>query len=129
MEFTPGVLFVLDKNRNKDFSSKDNAVTNNVFAEIPDYIESPYARMYSICNMGNSKNNVEVFHAPDEYCVEILDNQSVWQRMQDYNYDDNIAWCNKMYFEFRYPEDGHEKLDNINKNKISPLTGELVSER
>ena len=53
-------------------------ISNNLFAEIPGYINDPYERMYSICNMGNSKKNIEVLHDttnPIEYCIEVADNQ------------------------------------------------------
>lgn len=130
MEFVPGVLFLKDHNTNEDFTNSGNFISNNVFAEIPGYIKDPYSRMYSICNMGNSKKNIEVLHDmsnPLEYCIEIADNQKPMQWMTDYNYSDS-DWDKKEYFEFRYP-DGHSSLENTSTQFISPLTGQNVSHR
>jgi hypothetical protein len=42
-------------------------------------MSNPYAKMYSIGQMGNSKDNIEVFHDntnPLECCIEVKDNQT-----------------------------------------------------
>lgn len=130
MEFTPGVLFMKDHNDQADFNNSGKFISNNLFAEIPGYISDPYERMYSICNMGNSKKNVEVLHDtsnPIEYCIEVADNQKPMQWMTDCSYSDS-EWDAKEYFEFRYP-DGHGELENTSTQFISPLTGEHVSHR
>ena len=82
MEFKPGVLFLKDKN--KTINDNTNVTNNNVFKEIKGYVDQPYPRLYSICNMGNSKKNVEVFHgAGNDYecCVENTDNNSAGHQM------------------------------------------------
>ena len=130
MEFTPGVLFFVDHNTSKDLSNSDNFITNNVFAEISGYTQDPYARMYSICNMGNSKKNTEVFHDqsnPLEYCVEVGDNQKPTQWMTSNIYDDTQWSVEKPDFEFRYPK--VKKLENESTSFISPLTQQPVSHR
>ncbi len=132
MEFVPGVLFIKDHNTQKDFETTSNFISNNLFAEIDGYIDNPYERMYSICNMGNSKKNSEVLHDtenPLEYCVEVADNQTAWQWMTNNNYSDSTIWKNPEGFEFRYPDDGHVELDNTEAIYDSPLTGEKVTHR
>ena len=83
MEFTPGVLFIKDSN--KETNDKENGGKgDNVFKDTPGYLNKPYAKMYSVCNMGNSKDNVTVFHDvenPMECCVENGDNQLPGQWM------------------------------------------------
>jgi hypothetical protein len=75
MEFTPGVLFIADKNPKMNDSVPIN---NNVFADTPGYT-GQYHKLYSVCNMGNSKKNIHVCHDLDnplECCVEVSDNQT-----------------------------------------------------
>lgn len=83
MEFTPGVLFI--KDLNKETNDKENGGKgDNVFKDTPGYLNKPYAKMYSVCNMGNSKDNITVFHDlenPMECCVENGDNQLPGQWM------------------------------------------------
>jgi hypothetical protein len=79
MQFTNGVIFM--KDRNTTFSTAENAdkKLNNLFGEIPGYISAPYYKFYSLGNMGNSKDNIHVFHDetnPLECCVEVGDNQT-----------------------------------------------------
>ena len=110
MEFTPGVLFLID--RNKQWTPDKDIVKNNVFGETPGYIQNPYAKLYAICNMGNSKKNTEVFHAPHEICMEVSDNQAPQQWMVDDSFvDENIdppdGSGEKEYYSFRFP-DGRE---------------------
>jgi hypothetical protein len=67
-----------DKNKTYDTSKTSDKKLNNVFGEIEGYISDPYPKLYSICNMGNSKDNVHVFHDltnPLECCIEVKDNQ------------------------------------------------------
>jgi hypothetical protein len=66
---------------------------NNLFGEVTvangyttNYMDNPYAKMYSLANMGNSKKNIEVCHDADndfECCVENGDNQYPGQKMID----------------------------------------------
>lgn len=82
MQFYPGVLFIKDNNKK---TTESNAVDNNVFKEIPGYVDEPYFKLYAVCNMGNSKKNTEVFHDlenPLECCIEVADNQQEIQRMR-----------------------------------------------
>lgn len=81
MEFKSGVVFIKDNNQK---TNESVATANNIFKEIPGYVDSPYPRMYSIGNMGNSKKNIEVFHGAGniyECCVENADNNTNAQRM------------------------------------------------
>ena len=81
MEFKNGVVFIKDNNKT---TNSDTATANNVFKEIPGYVNNPYPRMYSIGNMGNSKKNTAVFHGAGniyECCVENADNNTDGQRM------------------------------------------------
>ena len=76
-----GVVFIKDHNPKKDDS---NGVNNNVFREIDGYINDPYYKMYSVCNMGNIKRNKGVFtdlSNPYDVIMENPDNQSVYQQM------------------------------------------------
>ncbi len=62
--------------------------------------------MYAICNMGNSKKNLNVFHDKDnplECCIETLDNNSTHCLMLDPSF--SIADLDSEdFFEFRYPD-------------------------
>lgn len=81
MQFINGVVFIQDNNK----IINDAAPTkNNVFKEIPGYVQSPYPRMYAIGNMGNAKKNAEVFHgAGNQYecCIDNTNNNTGTQRM------------------------------------------------
>lgn len=75
-----GVLFIKDKNTHTSGSSSNDGVDDNIFKDTPGYVNNPYFKLYSICNMGNSKKNTEVFTDPDnpyEVIMEVSDNQSV----------------------------------------------------
>ena len=107
MQFTNGVLFM--KDNNKTFSTAANAdkKENNLFGETTGYINNPYPKMYSLANMGNSKDNVHVFHDtenPLECCVEVGDNQTQQQWMVSDIYNKTDAGDGEGYFEFRYPD-------------------------
>jgi hypothetical protein len=83
MEFTPGVLFLIDRNQ-EDNDTTFGGLGDNVFKDTVGYKDNPYPKMYSICNMGNSKKNTKVFHDtenPKELCVENADNQYPGQFM------------------------------------------------
>ena len=93
MEFTPGVLFIWDRNPQVN-DTENGGKGDNVFKDTPGYCDtttpdgklltSGYYKMYSVCNMGNSKDNIEVFHDqanPMECCVENGDNQLPGQWM------------------------------------------------
>lgn len=76
-----GVMFV--KDFNKTINDEDG-VNNNLFKDTPGYIDKPFYKMYSICNMGNSKKNKEVFTDPTnpyEVIMEVSDNQQPQQQM------------------------------------------------
>lgn len=115
MQFTNGVLFIRDMNQKIDSTDGRD---NNVFSDTLGYAptterpNSPYAKMYSIANMGNSKNNTHVFHDlenENECCVEVKDNQSAQERMLDFVELQDIDG-GKKYFEFRYIKDGKEDM-------------------
>jgi len=76
MEFgNMGVVFIKDNNQTANATS---GVENNLFNDTPGYISNPYYKMYSICNMGNSKKNKAVFTDPSnkyEVIMEVSDNQ------------------------------------------------------
>ena len=81
-----GVLFIKDNNPETTGSSSEDGAKDNVFKDTPGYINNPYFKMYSICNMGNSKKNEEVFTDPEnpyEVIMEVADNQLVQQQMTD----------------------------------------------
>ena len=75
--------------------------------------------MYAICNMGNSKKNVDVFHDPDNplvCCVEVLDNQSNQCMMLDTSFDlEDLQ--SEDYFEFRHCADDDAEDDDGNNIK------------
>lgn len=107
MQFTNGVLFM--KDNNKTFSTATNAdkKENNLFGEITGYINNPYPKLYSLANMGNSKDNIHVFHDtenPLECCVEVGDNQTQQQWMVSDVYNKADAGEKEKFFEFRYPD-------------------------
>ena len=83
-----------------------------MFGEIEGYISenmasSAYPRLYSLANMGNSKDNVHVFHDttnPLECCIEVGDNQTQQQWMVSDEYNKSDIGEDEKYFEFRYPD-------------------------
>jgi hypothetical protein len=77
MEFVPGIVFIQDNNKQTN-DQEFGGHGDNVFKDTPGYIDKPYYKMYSIGCMGNSKDNIEVFHDSDnpyDCCVENGDNQ------------------------------------------------------
>lgn len=107
MQFTNGVLFMKDKNQT--FSTEANAdkKLNNLFGETAGYLNSPYPKFYSLTNMGNSKDNIHVFHDqsnPLECCIEVKDNQTQQQWMVSDSYNKADIGEDEDYFEFRYPD-------------------------
>ena len=120
MQFTNGVTFIQDQNPIfiiNAGNTKDDNKKNNIFGDTPGYIDSPYPKLYSLANMGNSKKNTEVFHDtsnPLECCVEVPDNQQLRQQMiEKINYDSDYEKFDgkNYYFEFRYP-DGNENASS-----------------
>ena len=130
MEFTPGIMFIRDRNPNSTFggvdengnpveveSAHDQNAYLNVFSDDSEYMKKvlsgnynsvPYYQ-YAICNMGNSKDNVHVFHDttnPKACCVEVTDNQDArhWMTVKIDKVDDD-------FHEFRYP-DGNDKASD-----------------
>ena len=68
--------------------------------------------MYAICNMGNSKKNLNVFHDADnplEFCIETLDNNSTHCLMLDPSF--SVADLDSEdFFEFRYPDSPTDEM-------------------
>lgn len=104
MEFIPGVLFVKDNNKTTNDS---DYFKNNLFENTSGYVRSPYPKLYAICNMGNSKKNVEVFHDTENdncFCIEVANNQTDEQFMISDQFTDeftNLEGTSEL-FEFRY---------------------------
>ena len=75
MEFIGmGVVFIKDNNQT---TNAENGVNDNVFKDTDGYINEPYYKMYSICNMGNIKRNEGVFSDPEnpyDVIMEVPDN-------------------------------------------------------
>lgn len=81
MEFQPGVVFIKDHNQ---VTNSEDGKGDNVFKDTLGYLSDPYFKLYSVACMGNSKDNVHVFHDltnPLECCVENGDNQLPGQWM------------------------------------------------
>ena len=131
MQFTPGVLFIKDNNQT---TNDNDPVKNNAFKEIDGYVQNPYYKVYSICNMGNAKKNTNVFHDEDnplECCVEVTDNQTRGQWMTEipgYTTDDkgNSAYVGEISngnVVFSYDEE-----DNIVGASLEGLTAEELAQ-
>lgn len=117
MQFTNGVLFMIDRNTTFNTEASADKKYNNVFGEKSGYIANPYAKMYSLGQMGNSKDNIHVFHDvtnPKECCIEVRDNQTPQQWMVSYDYNHADIGEKEKYFEFRYPEG----VDNASQEMI-----------
>jgi len=127
MEFIPGVMFIKDKNiipaggtpsvdpeTGETISPHASNAYANVFGDDEWYMgqsasNRPYWQ-YAICNMGNSKDNIHVFHDitnPMACCVEVLDNQNVehWMTVKADMSAFEETDTKDAYYEFRYPED------------------------
>lgn len=114
MQFTNGVMFMIDNNPTFSMDGNADKKKNNLFGEVTvangyttNYMDNPYAKMYSLANMGNSKKNIEVFHDhtnPLECCIEVTDNQEPQQWMTSDIYTDSDIDDNKEYYGFRYPD-------------------------
>lgn len=108
MEFINGVVFFIDQNPNGLDSNVINSA-KNVFGDTVGY-DKQTPMMYSIGNMGNSKENIEVFHDltnPLCCCIENTDNQTPEQWMVNYQLDENTGLIKDLdsgekYYEFRY---------------------------
>ena len=114
MEFSMGVLFMEDHNQKTSFTNNTDYPHSNIFSDTPGYAEKPFPKQYSICNMGNSKKNVEVFHDldnPKACCVEVCDNQKAEQWMTT-SIDVSTFDLEEPYFEFRYPDGNDKALDS-----------------
>ena len=141
MEFTPGILFVKDRNAvgNSDIIYDDDGelVTNahssnayrNVYSDDTEYMKKVYQvnsgtlnadslpyYQYAICNMGNSKDNIHVFHDttnPKACCVEVTDNQNreqwmtVEAKMDSF---EEIEGVHDKFYEFRYPKNPSDEM-------------------
>lgn len=85
MLFKPGLIFIKDENPNYELSaSVTSNLDLNIFKEDNTYKNSPFHKMYAICNFGNSKKNKATLHDennPSEICIEVTDNQNVGQHM------------------------------------------------
>lgn len=107
MQFTNGVMFIKDLNDTFTLAPGADTKANNLFGDTPNYMSSRYHKMYSIANMGNSKDNIHVFHDesnPKECCIEVKDNQAPQQWMVSDNYNKGDIGEKEKYFEFRYPD-------------------------
>ena len=128
MQFESGVLFIKDNNKITEYYNNENKpsateyLNANVFFDttLPDkrnYTANPYYKQYAICNMGNDKKNVNVFHdldgGPLVSCVEITNNNNPEQWMTTSITDENWT-MEEPYHEFRYP-DGNDKADSARK--------------
>lgn len=118
MEFSMGVQFIKDRgeipNDGKHmllFTKPEVDANGNVVMVNgrPNYVQDGKDRyhMYSIANMGTSKNNVHIFHDisnEKEVCVEIKNNTHAHCRFIEYT-DDPINWdaSDTDPFELRYP--------------------------
>lgn len=123
MEFIPGVMFIKDKNNNKDYGNLEQYLNCNVFCDDPDYMKltadsRPYLQ-YAICNMGNSKDNIHVFHDvdnPKACCVEVTDNQNAehWMTKPIEPNEDGTFTIKDNFYEFRYPDGNDEATEEMN---------------
>lgn len=127
MQFTPGVLFLTDEN--KIVNNTETLTMNNVFSDTNNYVNAPYPKLYSICNMGNSKKNTHVFHDSSnlnadkelqECCVEVSDNQAPqqWMVTDDFtrdNIDTPDGSTEQEYFAFRFPD----KIKNASDKMVN----------
>ena len=96
MEHHIGVQFIRD--RHEDNEPAAAALFTDVDPNGDNY------HMYAVCNMGNSKNNGEVFHDANnalECCFETKDNNSAICMMTSQLTKE--ALDTEDYFEFRYP--------------------------
>ena len=110
MQFTNGVMFIYDENQTYDPKST-NPEANNVFGDTLNYLKNPYFKLYSLAQMGNSKDNIHVFHDLDnplECCIEVRDNQTPQQWMVSDDYNKADIGEGEKYFEFRYPDGAQE---------------------
>lgn len=115
MQFTNGVLFIKDKNTTFSTEATADKKLNNVFGDTSGYIQNPYPKFYSLANMGNSKDNIHVFHDLDnplECCIEVKDNQDLQQWMVSDQYDLTDIGEEEKFFEFRYP-DGVDEVKKL----------------
>ena len=125
MQFTTGVMFVTDKNPEWNDSKIKNCVFSDTFVNGTRYTdlgENKFPKMYSIAQMGNSKENTDVFHDktnPLECCVEVADNQTPQQWMTSDVYNKADIGEAQKYFEFRYPKKSknasQEMIDGWNR--------------
>jgi hypothetical protein len=125
MQFTNGVLFLKDKNQTFNTDQNADKKANNVFGETTGYRTNPYPKFYSLANMGNSKDNIHVFHDltnPLECCIEVKDNQTKQQWMVSDDYNKNDIGEEEKYFEFRYP-DGVGDVQKLGENGQKMING------
>lgn len=118
MEFIPGVMFIRD---DSDVIEAENNNEKNIFWDEDNYVMTskdnrPYLQ-YAICNMGNSKKNIEVFHSslsdyPKSCCVEVLDNQNDEHKMKVIVDESAFnSWVDEKgdkqdpFYEFRFPDE------------------------
>lgn len=116
MQFTNGVIFIKDRNTVYNKNATDPK-ENNIFGDVDGYMdilpENRSYRFYSLGQMGNSKDNIHVFHdESNEYecCVEVNDNQEPQQWMISDKYEDSDIDDNNEYYGFRYPDKLEEVL-------------------
>lgn len=109
MQFTNGVVFVQDNNKTINATDpKDNNVFWNGKENDP-YVSpnGAFQKMYSIGQMGNSKDNIHVFHDQEnelECCVEVNDNQEPQQWMVNNIFTQSDIDGGNKYYGFRFPK-------------------------
>ena len=129
MEHHIGVLFIRD--RHEDNENAQYALFTDVDPNGDNY------HMYAICNMGNSKDNGDVFHDADnplECCIETNDNNSAICMMTSTITQEDLD--SEDYFEFRYPKNPTQAMqtafmDFVNwaaSRNPAAYTGDALSE-
>lgn len=105
MEHHIGVQFIRD--RHEDNEPASAALFTDIDPDGNNY------HMYAICNMGNSKDNSNVFHDannPLECCIETKDNNSAICMMTSELTEEALDTAD--YFEFRYPKSPTSEMKN-----------------
>lgn len=112
MEHHIGVLFIRD--RHEDNENEQYALFTDVDPNGDNY------HMYAICNMGNSKDNGDVFHDADnplECCLETKDNNSAICMMTSTITQEDLD--SEDYFEFRYPKNPTQAMQTAFMNFVN----------
>lgn len=115
MQFQPGIVFIRDWNPTTD---SDIGTNNNLFKEVSGYTDSPFYNFYSIGQMGNSKDNVHVFHTQNECCIENKDNQlpGQWMTICPGSYTTTIDGVERTYYVDLDSLDGETEIKEIGQS-------------